>query len=86
MTVQEENINLGKPVLDDNNQERNLWACLAQSCSRTLIVFLSQLFEILLIIFDCFWRIHHSKTCDEPTVWVEPLYSAARDILLPPRL
>ena len=70
MVDQEDNINLGKIVFDDNNQERKSWACLGQTCSRSLIVFLSQPFVILLIIFGCFWRIHLSKTCDESTVWV----------------
>ena len=51
MTDQEDNINLGKIVFDDNNQERKSWACLGQTCSRSMIVFLSQLFVILLIIF-----------------------------------
>ena len=54
MTDQEDNINLGKIVFDDNNQERKSWACLGQTCSRSLIVFLSQLFVILVIIFGCF--------------------------------
>ena len=70
MTDQEDIFNLGKIFFDDNNQERKSWACLGQTCSRSLIVFLSQLFVILLIIFGCFWRIHLSKTCDESTVWV----------------
>ena len=86
MTDQEDNINLGKIVFDDNNQERKSWACLGQTCSRSLIVFLSQLFVILLIIFGCFWRIHLSKTCDESTVWVGILCSAAGYILPSPRL
>ena len=71
MTDQEDNINLGKSVFDDNNQERKSWSCLGQTCSRLLIVFLSQFFVNLLIIFGCFWRIHLSKTCDESTVWLE---------------
>ena len=65
MTDQEDNIILGKIVFDDNNQERKSWSCLGQTCSKTLIVFLSQLFVILLIIFGCFWIYHLSKTCDE---------------------
>ena len=81
MKDQEHNINLGKIVFDDNNQERKSWACLGQTCSRSLIVFLSQLFVILLIIFGCFRRIHLSKTCDESTVWVGILCSAAGYIL-----
>ena len=68
MTDQEDNINLGKIVFDDNNQEKKSWACLRQTCSTSLIVFLSQLSVILLIIFGCFWQIHFSKTCEESTV------------------
>ena len=54
MTDLEDNINLSKIVFDDNNQERTSWDCLGQTCSRSLIVFLSQLFVILLIILDVF--------------------------------
>ena len=86
MTDQEDKINLGNFVFDDNNQERRSWACLGQTCSRSLIVFLSQLFVILLIIFGCFWRIHILKTFDESTVWVGSFCSAAGYILPLPRL
>ena len=41
MTDQEDIINLGKIVFDDNKQERKYWACLGQTCSRSLFVFLS---------------------------------------------
>ena len=41
MTDQEDNIDLGEFVFDDNNQERKSWACLGQACSKSLIVFLS---------------------------------------------
>ena len=68
---QEHNINLDKIVFDENVQERKSWACLGQTCSRSLIVFLSQLFVILLIIFGRFRRIHFAKTCDESIVWLE---------------
>ena len=54
MTDQEDNINLGKNVFDDNNHEKKSWNCLEETCSRSLILFLSQLFVILLIIFGCF--------------------------------
>ena len=77
MIDQEDNINLGRIAFDDNNQETKSWACLGQTCSTLRIVYLSQLFVILLIIFGCFWRIHLSKTCDESTVWVGNLCSAA---------
>ena len=86
MTDQEDNINLGKTAFDDNNQERKCWACLGQTCSRSLIVFLSQIFVILLIIFGCLWRIQLSKICEESTVWVGILCSAAGYILPSPRL
>ena len=86
MTDQEDNIILGKIVFDDRNQEKNSWACLGQACSRSLIVFLSQLLVILLIILGCFWRSHLSKTCDKSTVWVGNLCSAARYNLPSPRL
>ena len=86
MTELEDKINLDKIFFDNNNQERKSWACLGQTCSRSLIVFLSQLSFILLIIFGCFWRIHQSKTCDESTVWVGILCSAAGYILPSPRL
>ena len=77
MTDKEDNIHLGKIVFDDNNQGRKAWACLGQTCSRCLIVFLTQLYVILLIIFDCFWKTYLSKTFDENTVWVGLLSSAA---------
>ena len=86
MTDQEDSIFLGKKVFDDYNRERKSWACLQQTCSRRLIVFLSQLFVILLIIFGCFWRTHLSKICDGSTVWVRKLCSAAGYILFSPRL
>ena len=82
MTDQEDNTNLGKIVFDDNNQEKKSWACLGQTCSRSLIVFLSQLFVILLIILGCFWRSHLSKTCDESTVWLE-FCAVRRDTIYP---
>ena len=68
MTDLEDNINLGEIVFDDNNQDRKSWSCLGQTCSRSLIVFLSKLSVILLINFGLFWRINLSKTCDESTV------------------
>ena len=86
MTDQEDNINLGKNVSDDNNQERKSWVCLGQTCSRSPIVFLSQLSVILLIIFGCFWRFQLSKTCDESTVWFGILSSSAGYILPSPSL
>ena len=77
MTDLKDNINQGKNVFDDNHQDGKSWACLGQTRSRSLIVFLSQLSLILLIIFGCCWRIHLSKTCDESFTWVGILCSAA---------
>ena len=54
ITDREDNNNLDQIVFDDNNQEGNSWACLEQSCSRSLIVFLSQLFVVLLIVLVAF--------------------------------
>ena len=71
MTDLEDKTNLSKIVFDDINQQKS-WACLGQTCCVSvlgnLIVFLIHLFVILLIIFDCFWRIHLSKSCDESKV------------------
>ena len=87
MTDQEDNINLGETVFDDNNQERKPWACLGKTCSTSVIVFLSQLFVFfLLFLFGCFWRIHLSKTCDESIVCVGILCSAAGYVLISPSL
>ena len=58
---QEDNIHLGKIVFDDNNQERKSCSCLGQTSSRSLIVFLSQLFVILLIIFGAFGEFTSQK-------------------------
>ena len=78
MIDQEDNIKLGKFVFDDNNQERKSWACLVQTFSRSLILFLSQLFVILWIIFGSFWKVHRPKTFDESTVWVG-IFAARQD-------
>ena len=86
MLDQTDKINLNKIVFDDQNVEKRLWSCLGQTCSRSLIVFLSQLFVIPLIVCGCFWRIHLTKTCDESTVWLGILCSAAGYILPSPKL
>ena len=65
MTDQENEIILGKFVLVDRNQERKSEACLGQTCFRSSTVFSSQLFVILLIIFDWFWTIYFSRNCHE---------------------
>ena len=86
MIDQEDNINLGKFVFDENNQESKLWACLGQTCSRYIIVFLSHIFVIWLIVFGCFWKIYLPKTLDESTVWMGMLCSAIGYFSPSPRL
>ena len=86
MNDREDNVTLDRSVFDDNNEERKAWICSEQSCSISLIAFLSQLFVLLLIIFACFRRVHLSKTFDESTVCVGHLCSAAGYIFLSPRL
>ena len=61
MTGLEDNNNLCNFVFDHNSQERKSWSCLGQTCSSSSIVFLSQPFDILFIVFGCFWRIHFQK-------------------------
>ena len=85
MTDQEDTMKLGKSVFD-NKEERKSWSCLEQTCSKSLIVLLSQLFVNLLIIVCCFWRIHLSKTGDESTVSVRILCTATAYNLPSPRL
>ena len=71
MPDQEDNLNQSEIVFGDNNQERKSWSCLGQTCSRSLIGFLSKFLVILLIIFDCFWRIYLSKTCEKQLFGLE---------------
>ena len=52
MTDQEDNISPGKNVFDDNTHNKKMWIYLGQTCSRCLILLLSQIFVILLFIFN----------------------------------
>ena len=81
-----DDIKLEKIVFDDQNVERRSWSCLGQTFSRSLIVFFSQFFLKVLIICGCFRRTHLAKTCDESTVWVGILCSAAGHLLHSPKL
>ena len=54
MTEQKNNILLGRTVFYENDQETKSWCCFEKTCSRSLIVILSQLFVILLIISRAF--------------------------------
>ena len=58
-------LNLGNFVFDDNNQERQSWKCFGQTCNRSLVVFLSQIFVILVILASCIVRITLATTCEE---------------------
>ena len=63
-------LNFGNFVFDDDNQERQSWKCFGQTCNRSLIVFLSQFFVILVILACCIVRITLATTCEETTVWI----------------
>ena len=79
-------LNLGNFVVDDNNQERQSWKCFGQTCNRSLVVFLSQFFDILLILACCIVRITLAETCEETTVWIAILSSTVGYILTSPKL
>ena len=79
-------LNLGNFVFDDNNQERQSWKCFGQTCNRSLVVFLSQFFVILLILPCCIVRITLAETCEETTVWIAILSSTVGYILPSPKL
>ena len=73
-------------VFDDNNQERQSWKCFGQTCNRSLVVFLSQFFVILLILACCIVRITLAEVCEETTVWIAILSSTVGYILPSPKL
>ena len=79
-------LSLGNFVFDDNNQERKSWKCFGQTCNRSLVVFLSQFFVILLILACCIVRITLAETCEETTVWIAILSSTVGYILPSPKL
>ena len=79
-------LNLGNFVFDDNNQERQSWKCFGQTCNRSLVVFLSQFFVILVILVCCIVRITLATACEEKTVWIAILSSTVGYILPSPKL
>ena len=79
-------LNLDNFVFDDHNQERQSWKCFGQTCNRSLVVFLSQFFVILLILACCIVRITLAETCEETTVWIAILSSTVGYILPSPKL
>ena len=55
-----ENFDLGNTAFDGNNEEKKSWACSGHTFSRSVVVFLSQLFNTSLFFFGCSWRLHLS--------------------------
>ena len=82
MTDQEDKINLGKTVFDDNNWERKSCAYLGQTCSRSLIVFLSQIFVIWLSSFVAFGELTLQKLMTNQ-LFVLQLCAVRRDTVYP---
>ena len=79
-------LQLGNFDFDDNNQERQSWKCFGKTCNRSLVVFLSQFFVILLILACCIKKITLFATCEETTVWIANLSSTVGYILPSPKL
>ena len=77
---------LGNFVFDVNNQERQSWKCFGQTCNRSLVVFVSQFFVILLVLACCIVRITLAGTSEETTVWIAILSSTVGYILPSPKL
>ena len=82
MTDQEDNIILGKIVFDDNNQKRKSWACLGQTCSRSLIVFLSQRFFICWSYLVAFGEFTFQKLVTNQLFGLE-VYAVRQDTFYP---
>ena len=61
MTDQEEQIIPGKLFFDNNNQERKSLACLGQTCSRSLFVFLSHLLVVCRLTLVAFGEFSFQK-------------------------
>ena len=85
MTDQEDKNILGKIAFDDNTQERKSWACLEQTCSRSVMYFRPIFSKTLLSKFGCFWRTYLPKACGQSTVRVGILCRAAGYILPSPK-
>ena len=86
MTNQEDKINLGEMACDNNNQGENLGPVWDKRVPGHWLCFCPNFFVLIfLIIVGCFCRNHLWKACDELTVWVHFLCSAAEYILPLPR-
>ena len=66
---------------------RKLWSCLLETCSRSLIVLVPNFLSFCcLFLMASGGSIHLSKTCDQSTVWLGVLCSAAGCFLPSTRL
>ena len=79
-------LNLGNFVFDEENHERKSGKFFGRTCNRSLLVFMCQLFVIVLILACAIVRIMLSTTCEETTVWVAILSSLVGYILPSPKL
>ena len=79
-------VNLGNFVFDEENHERKSRKLFGRTCNRSLLVFLSQFFLIVLMLVCAIVRIMYSTTCEETTVWVAILSSTVGYILPSPML
>ena len=80
----EKKLNLGGFVFDEENHERKSRKFFGRTCNRSLLVFMCQLFVIVLILAYAIVRIMLSTTCEETTVWVAILLSTVGHILPSP--
>ena len=84
MADQPDTFNLDILVFDGNNSERRPWSCIGHSCSRSLIVFSSQYFVVLLIFLENFSGIHLARSCDVTSKrFGLELYVAQQDLSFP---
>ena len=79
-------LNLGNFVFDEENHERKSWKFFGRTCNRSLLVFMSQFFVIVLLLACAIVRIMLSTTSEETTVWVAILSSTVGYILSSPKL
>ena len=81
MTDPDDNLNLGKPFLN-NNQEGKSWSCLGQTCSRSLIVLLFQIFVIFLSYLVPFGEFTFQKFVTNQLFGLE-FYAVRQDTFYP---
>ena len=79
-------LNLVNFVFDEENHERKSWKFFGRTCNTSLLVFMCQVFVIVLILAYAIVRIMLSTTCEETTVWEAILSSTVSYILPSPKL